>query len=106
MQDFYFSKKLNNVLLLANKELSFDKNLKGDFNLKKNSLEININNDFIYIGCQILSRNLFENYQVHNFSISAIWNELLKKKNLNGFESYNNFYHLTSLEIFRKLKDL
>ena len=106
MQKFYFSKKLDNILLLANKNLSFDKNLKGDFNLKKNSLEKNINNDFIYIGCQILSRSLFENYQVHNFSISTIWNELLKKDKLNGFESYNKFYHLTSLETFRKLKDL
>ena len=106
MQDFYFSKKLDNILLLANKNLSFDKNLKGDFNLKKNLLEKNINNDFIYIGCQILSRSLFENYRVHNFSISTIWNELLKKDKLNGFESYNKFYHLTSLETFRKLKDL
>ena len=106
MQDFYFSKKLDNILLLANKNLSFDKNLKGDFNLKKNSLEKNINNDFIYIGCQILSRSLFKNYRVHNFSISTIWNELLKKDKLNGFESYNKFYHLTSLETFRKLKDL
>ena len=106
MQDFYFSKKLDNILLLANKNLSFDKNLKGDFNLKKNSLEKNISNDFIYIGCQILSRSLFENYQVRNFSISTIWNELLKKDKLNGFESYNKFYHLTSLETFRKLKDL
>tara|TARA_B100001057_G_scaffold225186_1_gene225473 strand:- start:638 stop:1327 length:690 start_codon:yes stop_codon:yes gene_type:complete len=106
MQDFYFSKKLDNILLLANKNLSFDKNLKGDFNLKKNSLEKNISNDFIYIGCQILSRSLFKNYQVLNFSISTIWNELLKKDKLNGFESYNRFYHLTSLETFRKLKDL
>ena len=106
MQKFYFSKKLDNILLLANKNLSFDKNLKGDFNLKKNSLEKNIDNDFIYIGCQILSRSLFKNYQVRNFSISTIWNELLKKDKLNGFESYNKFYHLTSLETFRKLKDL
>ena len=106
MQDFYFSKKLDNILLLAKKNLSFDKNLKGDFNLKKNSLEKNINNDFIYIGCQILSRSLFENYQVRNFSISTIWNELLKKDKLNGFESFNKFYHLTSLETFRKLKDI
>ena len=106
MQDFYFSKKLDNILLLANKNLSFDKNLKGDFNLKKNKLEKNIDNDFIYIGCQILSRSLFKNYQVRNFSISTIWNELLKKDKLNGFESFNKFYHLTSLETFRKLKDL
>ena len=106
MQDLYFSKKLDNLLLLVNKRLSFDKNLKGDFNLKNNSLEINKDNDFIYIGCQILSRSLFEKYKVHSFSISEIWNELLKNNKLNGFESSNKFYHLTNLEIFKKLKDL
>ena len=106
MQDFYFSKKLNNILLLANKELSFDKNLKGDFNLKNNSLKKNDNNDFIYIGCQILSRGLFEKYKICNFSITEVWNELLKKDKLNGFESFNKFYHLTNLETFKKLKDL
>ena len=31
MQNFYFSNKLTNILLVAKKELSFDKNLKGDF---------------------------------------------------------------------------
>ena len=36
MQNFYFSNKLNNALLLTNKTLSFDKNLSGDFNLKDN----------------------------------------------------------------------
>ena len=106
MQDFYFSNKLNNILLLVNKKLSFDKNLKGDFKLTNNLLKKNDNNDFIYIGCQILSKSLFENYKVRNFSILEIWYELLKKDKLNGFESSNKFYHLTNLETFKKLKDL
>ena len=106
MQNFYLSNKLDNILLLANKNLSFDKELKGDFKLINNSLKKNKNNDFIYIGCQILNRSLFEKYKVKNFSISEIWNELLKKNRLNGFESLNNFYHLTNLETFKKLKDL
>ena len=106
MTNFYFLNKLDNILLSANKQLSFDKNLKGDFNLKNNLLKKNDNNDFIYIGCQILSRSLFEKYKVHRFSISEIWNELLKKDQLNGFESSSNFYHLTNLETFKKLKDL
>ena len=33
MEEFYFGEKLKNILLLVNKNLSFDKNLKGDFNL-------------------------------------------------------------------------
>ena len=36
MEDIYFSKKLKNILLLVKKELSFDKNLNGDFDLKEN----------------------------------------------------------------------
>ena len=106
MTNFYFLNKLDNILLSANKQLSFDKNLKGDFNLKNNLLKKNDNNDFIYIGCQILSRSLFEKYKVNKFSISEIWNELLKKDKLNGFESSSKFYHLTNLETFKKLKDL
>ena len=106
MQNFYLSNKLDNILLLANKNLSFDKELKGDFKLINNLLKKNKNNDFIYIGCQILNRSLFEKHKVKNFSISEIWNELLKKNKLNGFESLNNFYHLTNLETFKKLQDL
>ena len=105
MQNFYFSKKLNNILLVTKKQLSFDKNLRGDFQLKDNLLKKNDNKDYIYIGCQILNKNLFEKYNVKNFSILEIWNELLKKNELNGFESLNKFYHLTDLEIFKKLKD-
>ena len=105
MQNFYFSKKLNNILLVTKKNLSFDKNLRGDFQLKDNLLKKNDNKDYIYIGCQILNKNLFEKYNVKNFSILEIWNELLKKNELNGFESLNKFYHLTDLEIFKKLKD-
>jgi N-acetyl-alpha-D-muramate 1-phosphate uridylyltransferase len=105
MQNFYFSKKLNNILLLANKDLSFDKRLKGDFELKDNLLKQDGNKNFIYTGCQILNKNLFKNYKTDNFSISEIWGNLLEKKELNGFESFNKFYHLTDLEIFKKLKD-
>ncbi len=105
MQNFYFSKKLNNILLVTKKKLSFDKNLGGDFQLKDSLLKKNDNKDYIYIGCQILNKNLFEKYNIKNFSILEIWNELLKKNELNGFESLNKFYHLTDLETFKKLKD-
>ena len=74
--------------------------------LNKNLLEKIDKNDFIYIGCQILNKDLFKNYKLNNFPISVIWNELLKKNELNGFQSFNKFYHLTNLETFRKLQDL
>ena len=84
MQNFYFSNKLNNILLTVNKDS---------------------NKNFIYIGCQILNKKLFKGYNIKNFSISEVWNELLKQNQLYGFESFNKFYHLTNLETFKKLKD-
>ena len=106
MQNLYFSNNLENILLCVKKNLSFDKNLKGDFNLVNHSLRKNKDNDFIFIGCQILNKSLFNNYKLYNFSISEIWDELLNKNKLNGFESINKFYHLTNLVTFKKLQDL
>ena len=105
MQKFYYSNQLNNILLVVNKDLSYDKNLIGDFQLKNNLLSKNSGKNFIYIGCQILNKSLFRKYKINNFPISKVWNELLNKKQLNGFESSNKFYHLSNLEIFKKLKD-
>ena len=106
MQNLYFSNNLENILLCVKKNLSFDKDLKGDFNLINHSLRKNKDNDFIFIGCQILNKSLFNSYKLCNFSISEIWDELLNKNELNGFESINKFYHLTNLETFKKLQDL
>ena len=105
MNDFYFLNSLSNILLLVEKKKSFDSSLKGDFNLINNKLKKDGDEDFIFIGCQILSKNLFKKYKICNFSISEIWNELLIKNELNGFESTNKFHHLTNLETFKKLED-
>ena len=106
MQKFYLKKNLNNILLLSEKTLSFDQNFNGDFDLKNNLLSMNDEKKYIYIGCQILNKDLFRGYIIENFSISKIWNNLLNKDELNGFESLNKFYHLTDLKIFKKLQDL
>ena len=106
MENIYFSKQAENILLLVNKRLSFDKNLKGDFNLKNNLISKTSNKEFIYTGCQILNKKLFDNYKVENFSMVGLWNNLIKKKELYGFESNNNFYHLTDLNTFKRLQDL
>ncbi len=105
MESFYSLKKLSNILMLVNKKLSFDSKLLGDFEMKDNHIKKNDNKNFIYIGCQILNKSLFSGYEVKNFPISKIWNDLLKKSQLNGFESLNEFYHLTNLETFKKLED-
>ena len=106
MEEFYFSKNLNNILLLVNKNLSFDKNLKGDFNLENNLIDKELDKNFVYTGCQILSKKLFLNETIKKFSISKIWHKLIDSRDLYGYESKRNFYHLTNLEIFKKLKGL
>ena len=106
MEEIYFSKKLEHILLLVNKNLSFDKSLTGDFNLSNDLITKKNNLDFIYIGCQILNKKIFKNQTISKFSILNTWNKLIDEKKLYGFESKQKFYHLTDLNIFNKLKDL
>jgi MurNAc alpha-1-phosphate uridylyltransferase len=103
MEDFYFTNQIKNILLLVNKSFSFDKKLKGDFNLLENVIKKDHKNDLIYTGCQIINKNLFESYSVNNFSISKIWYELINKRELYGYESSEDFYHLTNLEVYEEL---
>ena len=103
MNEFFENNNIKNILLVVNKKLSFDKKLKGDFNLKKNLLSRNTENEYIYTGCQIFSKDLLNNNQKKIFSVTEIWNELIAKNSLFGFDSSSKFYHLTDLEIYNKL---
>jgi MurNAc alpha-1-phosphate uridylyltransferase len=103
MEKFYFSNQIENILLLVNKNLSFDKKLKGDFNLLENVIKKDFQNDLIYTGCQLINRDLFDIHSVSDFSISKVWNRLVIKNKLYGFESLESFYHLTNLEIYKEL---
>ena len=106
MEEIYFLRKLENILLLVNKNLSFDKNLRGDFNLSNNIISKKDKLDFIYIGCQIINKKILISQNLKKFSILNIWNKLLDNKKLFGLESKKKFYHLTDLNTFNKLKDL
>lgn len=103
MEKFYFENKAKNILMVVNKMLSFDKNLKGDFILVNHKLTKNNQANFIYLGCQIINKNLFQKIDDKIFSISKIWNNLLDKNELYGFENKNKFYHATNFEIYQKL---
>ena len=105
MIDLYFEKKFKNLLLLVNKELSFDKDIEGDFGLQNHLIDQK-NKDYIYTGCQILNRSIIKKEKITNFSIMKVWYDLIKNNQLYGFESKINFYHATNLQIFKKLQDL
>ena len=104
MEKFFGNNGISNILLVVNKKLSFDKKLNGDFNLEKNLLTKNKENQYIYTGCQIISKVLLDNTK-NFFSITEIWNELIKKNNLFGFDCINKFYHIKDLEIYNQLKN-
>jgi MurNAc alpha-1-phosphate uridylyltransferase len=106
MINFYFLNLNYNTLLVVNKILSFDKSLKGDFSLHKKKLTKLSKNNYIFTGCQIINRKIIGKIflePVYNFSILKIWNTLIVEKNLFGYESKNNFNHVTNLEIYEKL---
>ena len=107
MIKFYFLNQNRNTLLVVDKKLSFDQNLKGDFKLNKNLLTKQSENDYIFTGCQIINREVINkgdwDRPAYNFSISNIWNSSIESGDLFGFESKNNFKHVTNLEIYQKL---
>ena len=103
MEIYYLNNKIQNILLVVNKSRSFDKKLKGDFNL---DLKNNLNYEekkFIYTGCQIINRNIFSIVNKKSFSIVEIWRQLIYENKLYGFESLIDFTHITDIEIFNKL---
>ena len=103
MEKYYFKNKINNLLMVVKKNRSFDVRFKGDFNLNGNKLFKETKNEFIYTGCQILNRKIFQHINKNIFSMSEIWNDLSDKKELYGYESSNEFVHLTDIEIYKKL---
>tara|TARA_Y100001970_G_C14150779_1_gene812579 strand:- start:645 stop:1337 length:693 start_codon:yes stop_codon:yes gene_type:complete len=103
MKYFFENNKVKNILLVVKKKLSFDIKLKGDFNLKKNLLSKNTENEYIYTGCQIINRELLNEVEKNIFSINEIWNKLIKTNSLYGYNSTSKFYHISDLEIYNKI---
>ena len=103
MEKYYFKNNVKNLLMVVNKNKSFDNRFNGDFSLSKNKLSKEIKNEFIYTGCQILNKKVFQKINNDIFPIYEIWNDLIDNKELYGYESLTEFIHLTDIEIFKKL---
>ena len=90
--------------MLVNKNKSYDKNFKGDFNINyKGVISRNKSNQMIYTGAQILDRTIFKDLNIKPFSMNKIWDQLIIKNSLVGFESDQEFLHVNSREIYNKL---
>jgi len=103
MANFYFKKKINNILLVVHKDLSFDKRLQGDFSLVNEKLTKDNNKKFIYTGCQIINKNIFSKTIKKKFSMNEIWSSQMNEYQLFGYESKLEFLHTTDLMIYNKI---
>tara|TARA_B100000035_G_scaffold275951_1_gene253275 strand:+ start:37 stop:732 length:696 start_codon:yes stop_codon:yes gene_type:complete len=103
MERYFFNSNSKNTLLVVNKDKSFDQNLIGDFNLEANKLNKTKPLNFIYTGCQILEKKIFKKFNSKSFPMSEVWNDLLSRNELTGFESSVNFKHVTNYEIYNRL---
>ena len=107
MEKNFFKTNSKCSLLLVGKDKSYDKSLKGDFNLENN---LNIKRDenelkYIYTGAQIIRPSVFDNLSVVPFSINKIWDKLMRQEELFGAESKVNFLHVSTLDIYKKLSE-
>ena len=99
----YFDKKIS-TLLLVNKNKSYDKNFKGDFNInEKGDISRDKFSQMIYTGAQVLDRTIFKDLNIKPFSMNKIWDELIIRNSLVGFESVQEFLHINSRKIYHKL---
>ncbi len=102
LERLYFKDKTP-CILLVKKDLSFDKSFKGDFNLKDSIVLKEKKNNFIFTGLQIITRKNLEFIEEKKFSMNEVWNKLIEEKKLNGLESQQIFYHLNTLEMYKKI---
>ena len=98
MENLFFKNNLDNILLLVKKSNSFDKRFNGDFDLNENLIS-NKSKNFIFTGCQIVNKKIFNKLNKDKFSMNEIWNENIKNGQLYGYESLNEFLHVTDLEL-------
>ena len=58
---------------------------------------------YIYTGLQIIKPEVFSSLDVKVFSINRIWDKLIKSNELYGLESDIDFFHVSTLNIYKNL---
>ena len=103
---FLLNKNCKCSMLVVDKEKSFDKSFKGDFNLINNLISRKEKNNlkYIYTGMQIIHPAIFSGLKDKAFSINKIWDKLILKNELFGVQSKNDFFHISTLKVYNVLK--
>ena len=92
------------TMLLVSKSKSYDRSLKGDFNLNsKNEILRQKNNNFIFTGARIINRSVFKKRKIKPFSMNKVWDDLIQNKELIGVTSKQKFFHINNYKIYKKL---
>ena len=104
---FSLDKEKKCSMLVIDKTRCFDKNFKGDFNLKNNLINRENKDDlkYVYTGLQIIKPEVFSGADTKIFSINKIWDKLIKDSYLYGIESGINFLHISNLEVYKRLQE-
>ena len=102
---FSLNKKNNCTMLVVNKSKSYDKDFKGDFSLKNSLIHRNEKNElkYVYTGIQIINPEVFISLEEGSFSMNRVWNKLIENSELFGLESQNEFFHVSTLDIYNSL---
>ena len=106
-KEFFVNKKTKCYLLVVNKEKSFDQSFKGDFTLVNKLVSRKRKREdlrYIYTGLQIIKPEVFSDLDMEVFSMNRIWDKLIENDYLYGLESDIDFFHVSTFEIYKKLK--
>ena len=81
---FFENQKSKCFMLVVDKNKSFDKSLKGDFNIENNLInrKNKDNLKYIYTGLQIIKPEVFFDFSEKVFSMNQVWNKLIKNEEL------------------------
>ena len=105
LEDIYL--KYNKpCLMVVDKKLSLDPSFTGDYNLKKDIISKDKDNQFIFTGLHITNRSFLTLEKSRVFSMNKIWNNLINDKNLHGSQSKQKFYHLNTFEMYKKISNI
>jgi len=105
VQKVFFENKKKCLLLVVNKEKSFDQSFKGDFNLKNNLIikKDKDNLNYIYTGLQIIRPEVFFDINEKVFPMNRVWDKLIINNELYAIESNIDFFHVSTLDIYKNL---
>ena len=104
-KSFFENKKSKCLLLVVNKKKGFDQSFNCDFNIKNNIINRKDRDDlnFTYTGLQIIKPEVFNGLSEEVFSINRIWDKLIQRNELYGTESNIDFFHVSTLDIYKRL---